>query len=156
MSRLDRHHPPAPFAGSRATPPPVAPGGAASRRIALLAALVAATAAALLLGNDPRAGDLDPDLATVLRVSVATKGLIALCVAAVVDWRLRHPVGGRTATAFIAAAALSLAGPAFAYGLIHLQTGLTLHYAGLGALALLAWRDRAAIAAIFEARAHRR
>lgn len=159
MSRLERHHPPASFAGTRATTPVSAPGAPARTnlwRLALAAALLVSAAAAYLLGTDPRADAMDPDLVTVLRVSVATKGLIALCAAAAADWRLRHPIAAPTAAAVVAAASLAVAGPAFAYGLTHLETGLTLHYAGLAALALLAWRDRTAIAALLAARAYRR
>ena len=151
MSRLDRHHPPAPFAGTRIVRPTASP----ARRIALLASLVTGVAAALLLGGTT--ADLgDPDLAVVLRTTAATKALIILGAAWLVDWRLRHPAGRATAAALIVAVTAALSGTALMFGLAEFRAGAALHYAGLAALGFLAWRDRAAIAAILAARASRR
>ncbi len=151
MSRLDRAHLPAPLAGSAVTPP----ASPLPRRVLLWAVLALAAAAGLSAGAGPAPGDAE--LAALLRFMAATKAGIALAAALVVDWRLRHPARPLLVASLVAAAATSLAGPALMFGLTDMSLGGVLHYAGLGALLLLAWLDRAATGAILrEAVARRR
>ncbi|WP_376093459.1 hypothetical protein ACE7GA_25570 [Roseomonas sp. CCTCC AB2023176] len=164
MARLDRHHSPAPFAGTPAGPtrPPTvhalrgrASASGLSWRLTLLVALSVTAVATLVAGAGNGLAD-DPDLATLLRVTSITKGVIALGAATIVEWRLRHPIGWPKAAAAITAAALALAGPLVMFGLAHFQAGAALHYAGLGSLGLLAWLDRKPIAALLAAAAEDR
>ncbi len=123
------------------------PASTLAPRIALLAALALAVAAVGVLG---RGGPpLDADFAALLGFMAITKAGIALGAAVLVWWRLGHPLRGGTAGAVIAASATALAGPVLMLAnpeALHL--GAVLHYGGLGALAGLAWRDRAAIGAL--------
>ncbi len=131
------------------------PAPARAPRLALLAALGLAVAAVGVLG---RGGPpLDADFAALLGFMAATKAGIALGAAALVWWRLGHPLRGGLATGLIAASAAALAGPVLMLlnpEVLHL--GAVLHYGGLGALALLAWLDRAAIGALLSQAVARR
>jgi hypothetical protein len=144
MSRLSPPPPAAPLAGSTAT----RAGSPGLRRLVLLAALSAAVG--LGLGLTARGGG-DPDLVPLLGFMAATKAGIALGAALLVDWRLRHPAGRVLAVLLVGGAALALAGPVVMFDTSQLRLGGLMHYAGLGMLALLAWRDRVAVGAILAA-----
>jgi hypothetical protein len=149
MSHLDRPIPAAAEVSTSARPAPALP-----RRVLLWSALALAAALGLLAGAAP--APADPELAALLRFMAATKAGIALGAALLVDWRLRHPIRPALAVAAIAAAATALGGPALMFGLVQMTLGGVLHYAGLGALLLLAALDRAAIGAILREAVSRR
>ncbi len=150
MSRLDRAHPPAPLAAT----PVARPAPALPRRILLWSALALAAAAGVVAGAAP--APADPELTALLRFMAAMKAGIALGAALLVDWRLRHPIRPFLAGAAVVAAATALAGPALMFGTVQMTLGGILHYAGLGALLLLAAVDRVAIGAILREAVSRR
>jgi hypothetical protein len=150
MSRLDRAHPPAPLAAT----PVAQPAPSLPRRLLLWSTLALAATLGLLAGAAPLPAD--PELTALLRFMAATKAGIALGAALLVDWRLRHPIRPALAAAAITASATALAGPALMFGLVQMTLGGVLHYAGLGALLLLAALDRAAIGAILREAVSRR
>jgi hypothetical protein len=144
MSRLSPPPPAAPLAGSTAT----RAGSPGLRRLVLLAALSAAVG--LGLGLTARGGG-DPDLARCSASWRPPRRASRSAAALLVDWRLRHPAGRVLAVLLVGGAALALAGPVVMFDTSQLRLGGLMHYAGLGMLALLAWRDRVAVGAILAA-----
>lgn len=124
------------------------PGLAA--RIALVAMAGLAAAAAFQLGAARAVGLAQDDtgLATVIRFMVTTKVAIALGLAVLVEWRLRHAASPGLMVGLILSTALAVAGPTLMWHLADLRLGAAFYYAGLAGLGLLAWLDRGMISAL--------
>ncbi len=108
------------------------------RRTALVFA-IAATAAATALVTAPfsTAAGMDPDLVRLLRAMVGIKGLIALAAAALLYWRLGHPIARPVAIGYGAMICVSVAALAWLWTLASIPLGSLCFYGGLAGLILV-------------------
>jgi len=88
----------------------------------LLVAIVAIAAVAgfVATGHDASRRAVEaagPELAHLLRMMAGLKILLALGAVALIDWRLRLPVGPRTAAAYLMGAGLVAVGPGLLWGM---------------------------------------
>ncbi len=127
----------------------------------LLLAVIAVASAGGVLVTDGAAtarmiASAGEDWANLLRAMAALKLLFAGAASAVVLWRLGAPISATRWSAYALAAGAAWAGPGLVWGLAHIVLGSLLLHGGLIAMALLIWRDPAAIARLSEIIARRR
>ncbi len=108
------------------------------RRVALVFA-IAATAAVTIVATAPfsAADGMDPDLARLLRAMVGIKGIIALAAAALVYWRLGHPIARPVAIGYGTAICVSTAALAWLWTLASIPLGSLCFYGSLAGLILV-------------------
>jgi hypothetical protein len=118
--------------------PPVTGDRPLARRAALVFAIAATAAAtALLTAPFSAAAGMDPDLARLLRAMVGIKAIIALAAAALVLWRLGHPIAGPVAIGYGAMICISVAALAWLWTLAGIPLGSLGFYGGLAGLILV-------------------
>ncbi len=113
------------------------------------AVLVAVVAAAAIVGFMATGHDASrhaveaagPELAHLLRMMAGLKILLALGAVALIDWRLRWPVGPRTAVAYLVGAGLVAVGPGLLWGMSHVVLGACLLHGGFALLLALGCTD---------------
>lgn len=106
-----------------------------------VAGVAAGLLAGRLAGHGP--GDMEWQLALLLRFMAIVKGAMALGALALTQWRLRRPISPRLAAAYtVALAAMALA-PGLIWSLAEIVPGAVAFHAGLLLFLVLAWRDGA-------------
>jgi len=125
-------------------------GSMSSRRVlsyrAILFAVVAVAAVAgfVATGQDSSRRAVEaagPELAHLLRMMAGLKVLLALGAVALIDWRLRLPVGPRIASAYLVGAGLVAVGPGLLWGMSHVILGAVLLHGGFALLLALGCTD---------------
>jgi hypothetical protein len=118
--------------------PPVTGDRPLVRRAALLFA-IAATAAVATIVTAPfsAAAGMDPDLVRLLHAMVGIKGIIALAAAALVYWRLGHPIARPVAVGYGTMICISVAALAWLWTLAGIPLGSLCFYGGLAGLILV-------------------
>lgn len=118
--------------------PSVAGDRRLARRIALVFAIAATTAAtAVVTAPFSAAGGMDPDLVRLLHAMVGIKGIIALAAAALVSWRLGHPIALPVAIGYGTAICIAVAALAWLWTLASIPLGSLCFYGGLAGLILV-------------------
>lgn len=118
---------------------PAATGDRPLGRRAALVLAIATTAAATAVVTAPfsAAGVMDPDLVRLLHAMVGIKGIIALAAAALVYWRLGHPIARPVAIGYGTAICISVAALAWLWTLASIPLGSLCFYGGLAGLILV-------------------
>ncbi|WP_325291638.1 hypothetical protein [Thiocapsa sp.] len=115
--------------------PPDAGDRPLARRVALVFAIaVTAAATAVVTAPFSAAGAMDPDLVRLLHAMVGIKGIIALAAAALVSWRLGHPIARPVALGYGAMICVSVAALAWLWTLASIPLGSLCFYGGLAGL----------------------
>jgi hypothetical protein len=95
-----------------------------------------------LAGSPPERLQQDAELAGLVRVMVAAKGLLLALALALVLWRLRRPVANSSLLGYATALALSSAAVAWMWGLSAIPAAAACFYGGLVCCYLVASRDK--------------
>jgi ABC-type Fe3+-siderophore transport system permease subunit len=95
-----------------------------------------------LAGPPPERLQQDAELAGLVRVMVAAKGLLLALALALVLWRLRRPVANSSLLGYVTALALSSAAVAWMWGLSSIPVAAACFYCGLLCCYLVASRDK--------------
>lgn len=118
--------------------PPVTGARPLVRRAALVVAIATtAVATALVAAPFSAAAAMDPDLVRLLHAMVGIKGIIALAAAALVYWRLGHPIARPVAIGYATAISISVAALAWLWTLASIPLGSLCFYGGLAGLILV-------------------
>jgi hypothetical protein len=95
-----------------------------------------------LAGSPPERLQQDAELAGLVRVMVAAKGLLLALALALVLWRLRRSVANRSLLGYTTALAVSSAALAWMWGLSAIPAAAACFYGGLVFCYLVASRDQ--------------